>query len=107
MKRNTSGPLRRADIGGDHTLVLIQLKLKLRKMKRGTSTAPSEYEQVQRSNIQVIISTRGKNCITILRNKQQLDIEEFQTGNTLVKAGKKLLGMKKGRKNGNQQRHGN
>ncbi|XP_062597006.1 craniofacial development protein 2-like [Saccostrea cucullata] len=87
--------LRGADVGSDHTLVLVKLKLKLEKIKKGEQRSPQvDVSKLKDPALMKSFQLEVKNRFTILKDEQELSIEQFNT--TL--AGKKTLGLKRKKK---------
>ncbi|XP_061176934.1 craniofacial development protein 2-like [Saccostrea echinata] len=63
--------LRGADVGSDHTLVLVKLKLKLRKIKKGEQRSPQvDVSKLKDPTLMKSFQLEVKNRFTILRNKK-------------------------------------
>ena len=89
--------LRGADVGSDHYLIRVKLKLKLRKVKKREQRSPLlDVNKLKDPVIRKTFQLEVKNKFNILQDKQELDIDDFNT--VLVEAGKKTLGLRKRKK---------
>ena len=85
------GARRGADVGSDHVLIIAKVKLKLRRMAKKDQRAPSlDVRKLKDPNVRRTYQTEIRNRFAVLLDQQEMDLYQFNQ--TLVEAGKKVLG---------------
>ena len=86
-----------ADAGSDHVLIIAKVKLKLRRVaKKDERTPPLDVGKLQDPNVRKTYQTEVRNSFAVLLDQQEMDLYQFNQ--TLVEAGKKVLGPRRRKK---------
>ena len=88
---------RGADVGSDHVLTVAKVKLKLRRVaKKDQRAPPLDVRKLKDPNVRRTYQTEIKNRFAVLLEQQEMDLYQFNQ--TLVEAGKKVLGPRRRKK---------
>ena len=94
---------RGADVGSDHVLTIAKVKLKLcRVAKKNQRAPPLDVRKLKDPNVRRTYQTEIRNRFAVLLDQKEMDLYKFSQ--TLVEAGKKVLGQGGGRKKNGLQR---
>ena len=86
-----------ADVGSDHVLIIAKVKLKLRRVAKKDQRAPSlDVRKLKNPNARRTYQTEIRNRFAALLDQQEMDL--YQVKQTLVEAGKKVLGPRRTKK---------
>ena len=89
---------RGADVGSDHVLTVAKVKLKLRRVaKKHQRAPPLEVRKLKDPNVRRrTYQTEIRNRFVVLLDQQEMDLYQFNQ--TLMEAGKKVLGPRRRKK---------
>ena len=88
---------RGADVGSDHVLTIAKVKLKLRRVaKKDQRAPPLDVRKLKDPNVRRTYQTEIRNRFAVLLEQQEMDLYQFNQ--TLVEAGKKVLGPRRRKK---------
>ena len=88
---------RGADVGSDHALIIAKVKLKLRRVaKKDQRAPPLDVGKLKDPNVRKTYQTEIRNRFAVLLDQQEMDLYQFNQ--TLVEAGKKVLGPRRRKK---------